>query len=357
MLYALDVQTNLRRRPQKTGDRALCPDCGDMMQAKCGVIMPHHWAHTAISGCNGNWSGEMTDWHVNWQERFPEEQREIRISRDGINHRADVLTSNGIVIEFQHSYLSPFETAEREEFYQNIIWVTDDENAAFINSTKCLVFFDDQNTQTVRLLSDYNSLDRFSYQEFINLISLSSVENIFDKFILKIFSNIAKQEVFTGKLSLLELISKCQKLAQEKKLAKIEQERQAQEKREKEQLREQKAKEYKRWESQSPSWIKNLPEEDKWRLFEKWEKEQEKLRWEDERKRREEQERLKREEEKRWREKEKEKKDTQRYQILNSPKANRLRTSFKEIGYPICDKALLMLLTITPPETESRNIR
>ena len=38
--------------------------------------------------------------------------------------------------------------------------------------------------------------------------------------------------------------------------------------------------------------------------------------------------------------------------LLNSPLAQRLRVRFKEVGYPICDKALLMLLTTTPPETE-----
>lgn len=43
----------------------------------------------------------------------------------GVKHRADIRTKSGKIIELQHSYLSPHDVAERENFYgrRNLVWL------------------------------------------------------------------------------------------------------------------------------------------------------------------------------------------------------------------------------------------
>jgi hypothetical protein len=41
------------------------------------------------------------------------------------NHRADIRTAGGLVIELQHSPLDPQSITEREEFYGNMLWLFD----------------------------------------------------------------------------------------------------------------------------------------------------------------------------------------------------------------------------------------
>jgi len=70
----------------------------------------------------------MSDWHIGWQERFPEECREITLESNGNKHRADVLIDK-TVLEFQHSHLSSDEFNDRNEFYTSlgyhVVWVFD----------------------------------------------------------------------------------------------------------------------------------------------------------------------------------------------------------------------------------------
>jgi len=94
------------------------------MIAACGEIVVHHWRHQNLENCDP-WHGEMTPWHVDWQNQFPEENQEVVINRNGIKHIADVLSDNKLVIEFQHSPISSKEIREREKFYGNMIWVVD----------------------------------------------------------------------------------------------------------------------------------------------------------------------------------------------------------------------------------------
>lgn len=44
---------------------------------------------------------------------------------DGEIHRADIITSTGIVIEVQHSAITDLERHSRETFYQNMVWILD----------------------------------------------------------------------------------------------------------------------------------------------------------------------------------------------------------------------------------------
>ena len=91
-----------------------------------------HFAHKAsIEGdsCDG-WHYDMTDWHMNWQEKFPVKCQEVIVEHDGKKHRADVLIEEQrLVIEFQHSHLSPEEYSDRNKFYKScgyhIVWLFD----------------------------------------------------------------------------------------------------------------------------------------------------------------------------------------------------------------------------------------
>lgn len=70
----------------------------------------------------------MSDWHFGWQSKFPIENREVVVEKDGVVHRADILIKN-TVIEFQHSPISGEEFEERNSFYKNcgyhVVWLFD----------------------------------------------------------------------------------------------------------------------------------------------------------------------------------------------------------------------------------------
>lgn len=111
-------------RTPETGLKGLCPGCGNPVTAKCGTIKIHHWAHLKGMDCD-RWWEPMTQWHLDWQDYFPQEWRE-KVFRDEITnefHRADIQTPEGITIEFQHSHLSFRELLSRNNFYKKLIWV------------------------------------------------------------------------------------------------------------------------------------------------------------------------------------------------------------------------------------------
>tara|TARA_R110002020_G_scaffold298211_1_gene514013 strand:+ start:6852 stop:7517 length:666 start_codon:yes stop_codon:yes gene_type:complete len=94
------------------------------MTPKCGEQRVHHWAHRTAN-CDKWWERE-TVWHREWKNQFPAECQEVRISSsDGDFHVADVLTPNGIVLEFQHSPLPDEDRNARESFYLNMAWIVD----------------------------------------------------------------------------------------------------------------------------------------------------------------------------------------------------------------------------------------
>ena len=102
-----------------------CPTCGEPVIARCGTQRVHHWAHRGKRSCDRWWEPE-TEWHRGWKQEFPEEWQEVPLpSETGERHIADVRTSQGLTIEFQHSHLQPQERAARESFYGAIVWVVD----------------------------------------------------------------------------------------------------------------------------------------------------------------------------------------------------------------------------------------
>lgn len=108
------------------GIKGFCQSCGSELIAKCGVHKINHWAHKSKRVCDSWWEPE-TEWHRSWKNNFPVEWQEF-IQFDNQTkekHIADVRTENGLVIEFQHSHITPQERNLREKFYKNMVWVVD----------------------------------------------------------------------------------------------------------------------------------------------------------------------------------------------------------------------------------------
>ncbi|MFY0690448.1 MAG: hypothetical protein JXR14_00845 [Paracoccaceae bacterium] len=102
-----------------------CPHCGQDTVAKCGSVKVWHWAHKSKRHCDPWWEPE-TEWHRRWKEQFPEEWQEIgRRDKTGELHVADILTPEGMVLEFQHSHIDREEVEKRTNFHKNICWVID----------------------------------------------------------------------------------------------------------------------------------------------------------------------------------------------------------------------------------------
>ena len=115
---------NEERIEAKKGAKGECPCCGSELIAKCGEVYIHHWAHK--KKCDDHWWENETEWHRNWKNQFPNEWQEIvHFDDSGEKHIADVKTSEGWAIEFQHSYLKPEERRSRNNFYNKLIWVVD----------------------------------------------------------------------------------------------------------------------------------------------------------------------------------------------------------------------------------------
>jgi competence protein CoiA len=108
------------------GGSAMCPVCGGEVIAKCGTHRVAHWAHRGVRDCD-SWAETETVWHRAWKSHFPAECQEViqHDAQSGERHIADVRTTHGLVIEFQHSHLDPREQAARERFYGNMVWVVD----------------------------------------------------------------------------------------------------------------------------------------------------------------------------------------------------------------------------------------
>ncbi len=133
------------------GEKYFCPICGHGLTVKArGKIRKPHFAHSIGSDCD--W-GDMSEWHASWQEKFPEENREIIIEKNAVKHRADVFIPNArTVIEFQHSQISAEDFNARNLFYTDcgykLVWIFDATN-------RIRTFYDDEKLDT--LTFDYES--------------------------------------------------------------------------------------------------------------------------------------------------------------------------------------------------------
>lgn len=115
MLWAIKEGERIKAIPN---DKALCPLCKKEVISKCGKIKIWHWSHRKDYECD-SFSEPETEWHFSWKKLFPKENQEVNIE----NHRADIRTNKGIILELQNSSISPEEIMKREEFYKNLIWI------------------------------------------------------------------------------------------------------------------------------------------------------------------------------------------------------------------------------------------
>ena len=128
------VDKNNQRVSIENADNSVeyfCPICGQrlIIKAKESLAVRPHFAHK--SNCLDTWTHDMSEWHYDWQSKFPVECKEIVVKKNGIKHRADILINN-TVIEFQHSPIKGKEIKDRNEFYTdcgyNVVWVFDANN-------------------------------------------------------------------------------------------------------------------------------------------------------------------------------------------------------------------------------------
>ena len=140
MRYAID-ENKKRTEVQFSGQKAICPGCFSTLIGRNGKFRPPHWYHKSKKECD-SWYEPMTDWHLTWQNKFPEKNREITIwDKDNqITHRADICLNNKLVIEIQHSPINPEEILQREIFYgkNGLIWILDGKSLA----RKCSLRYD-----------------------------------------------------------------------------------------------------------------------------------------------------------------------------------------------------------------------
>ncbi len=115
-----------KRVEAKFGLKGICPGCSQPVIAKCGSQRIHHWSHSHNKMYESRWEPE-TEWHRSWKNNFPDDWQEILLpdERTGEKHIADIRTSHGLVIEFQHSHIKSQERGSREKFHKNMIWVVD----------------------------------------------------------------------------------------------------------------------------------------------------------------------------------------------------------------------------------------
>ncbi len=132
MRYAFNEQ-NDRIEVSSSGERAKCPDCGAIVIGRKGQFKIAHWYHKTKNECD-SWYEPITEWHLKWQNLFPEDCREVSITGHNYSksHRADIRLKNNLVIEVQNSPINVEEIEEREHFYgkNNMIWILNGESLA-----------------------------------------------------------------------------------------------------------------------------------------------------------------------------------------------------------------------------------
>ena len=160
MQYAI-VGTNKHQKPTQ-GVKGICPVCGEQLVAKCGKIRIHHWAHSAKSECK--YKENKGEWHVNWQNKFPEDWQEVLMINQENNEKnlADIRTPSGFVLEFQHSHIKIDELQAREDFYKDMAWVVDG-----LTSKRMTSYFAEKCDQ--KDILTHFSIDNWEYENYFKI--------------------------------------------------------------------------------------------------------------------------------------------------------------------------------------------
>lgn len=122
MKWALQKEERIEPIPNQ---EASCPICLNPVISKCGSINIWHWSHKNLEDCD-DWYEPESQWHKDWKNEFPKEQQEFTMGK----HRADIRTSNRVIIELQNSPISSENIIDREDYYKRMIWLLNGANLA-----------------------------------------------------------------------------------------------------------------------------------------------------------------------------------------------------------------------------------
>src|SRR4030042_5208785 len=111
MEFALS-ENNVRIRATP-GAEGFCSLCGKRLIPHRHHRYPNHWAHNKGEECDPWWENQSA-WHRNWENQVDEQFRERPIEKNGKKHIADILLVSDVVVELQHTPLSPEPRCERE---------------------------------------------------------------------------------------------------------------------------------------------------------------------------------------------------------------------------------------------------
>lgn len=133
MFFAYD-KNNCRKRADETysNQEYYCPFCGAPLTVKKGDERRHHFAHKPGHICKDSWersnSYNTSPWHNDWQNYFPMDNQEVKLTFGETVHRADVMVGR-TVVEFQRSNMAANAFEDRNNFYGNlgckVIWLFD----------------------------------------------------------------------------------------------------------------------------------------------------------------------------------------------------------------------------------------
>jgi len=183
MIYALDDKGN--RIQAKPNIKAKCPICGAGCIAKCGTIKVWHYAHEANFSCDSFSEGE-SEWHLQWKERFPEEQREVVIVRENEKHVADI-KGNQFILELQHSHIKPSDIEIRENFYGKMVWLFDFTNK--INS-QFEIYSEEEDTGVFPSYDEELSVLGYAYKLGLFEFRFYRANKVYDKISRPLFFDI-----------------------------------------------------------------------------------------------------------------------------------------------------------------------
>ena len=180
--------------------RGWCPCCGGLLIAKCGQIKTYHWAHESKDDCD-TWSEPIGPWHLWWQNlvrpEFVEVAKEI--------HRADIVGNRGVVVELQHSPISPEDITARESHYGDMVWLFDATHRFAYTKSGSRAFFTLGQTKHLHLCKrpvfldfgfDVVQVERFS--DALTLVSGFGSFHSREWFAQKFLSNVRQQGSSTG---------------------------------------------------------------------------------------------------------------------------------------------------------------
>lgn len=180
MRYALNKENN-KIEVSFSGELAKCGICGSNVKGRKGEQRVKHWYHheKKTIDCD-NWHEPIFEWHLKWQNFFPEKNREVTITNNKASHRADILLDNGLVIEIQNSPIKFSEIKKRELFYgkKNLIWILNGKTLAK-NSILTEDVFIYIKKLTISIPKTFWLIENYNYKEVVSrVIKCSEIRNL-----------------------------------------------------------------------------------------------------------------------------------------------------------------------------------